>query len=122
MSIFMGKAALRHHYAALTFTQLAAANSKANAVLLHTFKISGRLTFFDNWTDVEMAVWLVHPEADPSDNDYRLLLVEVSPNQVLNYSVGGVPGIEIESGTRVYCSWTGVAAPTAGKFKIAIWG
>jgi len=121
MSIFKGVSALRTSYKTLSFVELAGASSQATALLWHTFIMGGRMTFIHNATDVEIAVYAVHPDAPPEDVDNRLLLFEVCDGQVLNYVSGMVPTLEFDPGSRLLAAWT-TAAPTLGKLKLSSWG
>lgn len=122
MSIFKGKEALRTNYSTLTFAELAGANSKTNAKLWHVFAIGGRLTFLHNATDQEIAVYAVHPEANPSTDDkFKLLMFEMCAGQVLNFVSGNVPSLEFDPGAQLMAAWT-TLAPTTGKIKLSTWG
>jgi hypothetical protein len=121
MSIFKGTKSLRHKFSALTFTQLAAASDKASSVLLHRFDMAGYMVFIDNATDVDLALYLVHPDGDSADPDFKLFWLEIPATRVINYQTGTVPGLFFDPGTRVYASYL-TAAPTLGKIRMPVWG
>ena len=121
-SIFTGKLGLRHQFAKLTAADLAAANSQATAKLLGRMRMESRLNFMDNTLDTDIAIYLVHPQADPSVVANRLFWIEIPSNRVVNYDVGIAPGLMFDPGTRIYVTYIGGAAPTTGAFRVALWG
>lgn len=126
MSLFTGKKTLRHQFAKLTFTDLTPAINLATSLELIRFQNMGRLAFLDNTlTDVsgdpvDVALYLVHPEATALTDDFKLFWIELPGLRVINYSVGDVPGIAFDPGTRIYVHTLSV--PTAGALRLSAWG
>jgi hypothetical protein len=119
-SIFSGKTGLRHQFYKKTSAQLSSANSIANAALLATFKTEGRLVYMDNTLDADVAVLLVHPDADSTVDSNRLFWIEVPTNRVMNYDVATSPGLLIDPGTKMFI-YT-LSAASSGAFRLALWG
>lgn len=117
-SIFEGKTRLTSQYIQKTFTQLAPATDLASAISVLRFDAVAKLQFFDNSTNADLRLHLVHPEADPSVNTNRLLWLELPANRVLDISVG-LSSLSIPPGTLlyIYCN----TIPTSGKLRVVLW-
>ena len=126
MSFFSGKNALRHQYADLVAADLATATTPATAVLWIQFQNYGRLSYIDNdFLDggslgVELDIYAVHPEQDPTVVANRLFWINMGGGRVINYSTGGAPGIAFDPKTRLYVSCP-AGVPASGKLRIASW-
>jgi hypothetical protein len=80
------------------------------------------MAFIDNTMNVDLALLLVHPEADSSVTANRLFWIEVPSDRVINYDVGSAPGINFDPGTKIFVYRVGGAAAAQGKLRIAVWG
>ena len=121
-SIFIGQTGLRHQYYDLTAAQLAAATNATSAVLIGRIRMDARLAFIDNTLNADVAMLLVHPDADATVVANRLFFIEVPSTRVLNYDVGAAPGLHFDGGTRMYVYYLGATAPSIGKLRIIMWG
>lgn len=126
MSLFNGKRGLKHQFSEVLWNASAftPASSKATAMLFMILEGIKYKFFIDNLLDVEVAIYLEHPEANKMEDygsgvDYRLLFTKVAGGQTLNYSVGESPQIQFDPGTKVWIHHT--SAPSSGKFKINAW-
>lgn len=121
-SIFTGKTGLRHQYEDLTYSEVNGATDASSAVLLIQFEQAARMAFIDNTVNVDLALYLVHPDADSTVAANRLFWIEIPSNRVLNYA-DMAPGLVFDPGTRVYVAKAGGAgAATSGKVRVAAWG
>lgn len=121
-SIFSTKTGLRHRYVAKTAAELSTALSKATAVLFETASQPYRLSYFDNATDKDLMIAVVHPEMDASVLGNRVEWFEIPTNRVLNFGEMQLPNAEIDAGTKIYV-WSGSGvATTTGKFRVIFWG
>lgn len=126
MSMFSGKRALRTQFNKITAATIATATDLATSQLLLTFSNWGRLAFLDNTlTDagenpIDVAIYACHPEADPTDDANKILWFELPGLRVINYSVGGAPGISFDPGTRLYVHVVS-GTPAAGALRVAVW-
>lgn len=127
MSLFAGKRALRHQFEKLTGADLVSATDKSSALLLIKYGNYGRFSWFDNTivdagdVGLEIGLVVVHPEADPSDDDNRLEWIEIPALRVINYGTGEAPGISFDPGTRIY-AYVVSGTPAGGKLSLAVWG
>lgn len=120
-SIFSGVTGLRTRQRELTFTDLAGANSKTNAVLVYELDVAGRYVFIDNDTDAKIQFYLVHPDAPKTDPNYRLFWFSLPPERVINQDQIPSLGMEIDPGSRIYVAYSG-PAPSSGTLQVLAWG
>lgn len=119
-SIFSGRTGLRHQFFKVTSAEFSGATNAATAVLVARFNKEGRLNFIDNTLDKDVALLLVHPDADASVSTNRLFWIEVPSNRVINYEVGNIPGLIFDPGTMVYAY--PLEAASSGALRFAMWG
>lgn len=119
-SIFSGKKALRHQFSELTFTNLATAINASTAKLIHKFRHAGHIAYIDNTLDADIAVLLVHPDADSTDPAYRLLWIKMGSDRVMNYGASFTPAMEFDPGTSIFI-YT-MTVPTSGSIYLSTWG
>ena len=119
-SIFIGKTGLRLRFSELTGLQLAAASTPATAVMLCA-AASSRVAYFDNSTNVTIAVLVVHPDADPSVPANRLLMFKMPAGRFLNFDAPNT--LEIDAGAKIFLHYVGGSAPLAtSSFYLSHWG
>lgn len=121
-SIFSGKTGLRHQYEDLTYTEINPATTATNAIMALSFAHASRMLFLDNSINVDLWIYLVHPESDSNMVANRLFWIEIPSNRVVNYDINQ-SGISFEPGARMYISKAdGAGAATSGKIRISAWG
>lgn len=121
-SIFTGKTGLRHQFEQQTYSTINAATNAATAVLLMKFDQASRMTFIDNTVNVDLMLYLVHPDADSTVASYRLPWLIIKSNRVLNYSIYQA-GLTFDVGASLFVSKApGAAAATSGDISVASWG
>lgn len=119
-SIFVGKTGLRLRFSELSGTQLASASSPATAVMLCS-AIASRIAYFDNSTNVTIAVLVAHPDVDASIPENRLLLFKMPAGRFLNFDSPNT--LEIDAGTKIFLHYVGATAPLAtSSFYLSHWG
>lgn len=116
---------MRHQYAALTSSDLVGATNKNTAKLIMILNRETRSLFVDNSLDVPVAIYLVHPDAEPPTvSASGLFWLEISPYRVINYQ-DMMGGFTIDTRTQIHIHYVGSTAPTVGdqyKVRIAAWG
>lgn len=128
MSMFTGivnkTAGLRTEYYEIPYSVIAAptaATSKATAKMVGSLKHAHHFAFIDNATDVDLTVYVVHPDLDGDlVVGNRLLFVKASADRVLNFATGSAPGIFFDPGTKIYIAAES-GTPTQGTFKWFGW-
>ena len=121
-SIFIGKTGLRHRYRDLVYTNINSATNATNAILIETFTQEARLCYFFNSLDIDLSVWVVHPDADSSVVANRLKLFEMPANFNLNYDLQAA-NLSFDVGMTMFVSKAPSApAATVGKFRIVYYG
>ncbi len=121
-SIFAGKTALRHQYEELAYTPVNAATNAATSVLLMTFGQASRMLFIDNTVNVDLSLYLVHPDADSTNTSFRLFWQIIPTSRVLNYNISQA-GLSFDPQTKLFVSKApGAGAATSGAIRVSSWG
>jgi hypothetical protein len=122
-SVFIGKTGLRHRYADMTVANINTTTGASDAVLLETFTQEARLCYFFNSFDIDLALWVVHPDADSTVTANRLKLLEFPANFNLNYDLHAA-NLSFDVGMTLFISKVpGVATnATVGKFRLIYFG
>jgi hypothetical protein len=120
MSFFIGQTGLRHQWATLTYSDVASATDAASSVLLARLQRGGRFAYFDNSINVDLALYLVHPDADPAVTANRLFWIEIPATRVINYDFLQQIQVQFDPGTRIYVSKAaGAGSATSGKLRLS---
>ncbi len=120
-SIFAGKNGLRVRYNEMAFAAINLTSAASDSKMLCSFKSSGRIVLFDNATDVDLQVWVIHPEV--TDETAKLFLLELPAGRPLNFDLTLMGGFEFDAGTRVFiCRSNSAIAATTGKLRVVSWG
>lgn len=121
-SLFMGKKALRPKFFQVTDAQLNAALTPAAAYGFAKVDMESRLGLLSNGTNADLAIYVVHPEADPTDVSNRLFLLEIPRLTVFNLDASYAMNISIDPGTWFYVVKTlGTVNPNE-KLRGFFWG
>lgn len=120
MSFFIGKTGLRHQWAQLTATAVNAATNQATSILWANLGRGGRFLYLDNTVNVDIALYLVHPDADSSDVTTRLFWIELPTNRVMNYDFLQQIQVSLDPGTKIFVSKAaGAGAASSGKINLS---
>lgn len=119
-SLFIGKSGLRHQFAELTATAINATTGASDALLLATYRQASQLCFLFNGTAMDIAFYLVHPDADPAVTANRLLWYKHPANFNLNYEQG-MNALRFDPGSKLYVAKAD-GTGTTGFVRIVTWG
>lgn len=120
MSFFIGQTGLRHLYNQLTAAQINAAVDQSSAVLLTNLGRGARFAYFDNTVNVDLSIYLVHPDADSSVAANRLFFIELPTNRVINYDFLQQIQVSFDPGTEIWISKApGAGVASSGKLRLS---
>lgn len=122
-SVFASKSGLRHRYQDMTVANINATTNASDAFLLECFVSEARLCYFFNSFDIDLALWVVHPDADSTVTANRLKLMEFPANFNINYDLHAA-NLSFDVGMTLFISKVpGVATnATTGKFRLLYYG
>lgn len=120
MSFFIGQTGLRHKWASLTAAEVNGATNQASSVLLQQLERGARFAYFDNTINVDLAIYLCHPDADSSVATNRLFWIELPTNRVINYDFLQQIQVSFDPGTSIWVSKAaGAGAASTGKLRLS---
>ena len=136
MSLFTSaensKSGLRHQFESFAAAAFDSATNASTAVFIGSLKNTTTYLWWENTLTYtpdgetvpisnDVAIYAVHPKADPSDVNNRLLWIEIGGYRTINYNVGDAPHIKFDAQTKFYASYVTGLAPDAGFLRMYAW-
>jgi len=118
-SIFIGEHGLRLKYHDVTWANLAAATDAASSILLAHIGSACRIASFDNSLDTCCAILVVHPNADSSDPNNRMMLFELACPRQYNFDNSFM---QFDPGTKIFVYRDPLTVPSSGKVRLIHFG
>jgi len=121
MSFFLGNSglALRHQWASVVPSQLSLATGQSTAIMLAYLGRGARFAYFDNTLNADLSLWLISPNADPTQVASRLFWIELPQNRVINYDFLQQLQVEFDPGTTIMVSVVAGETATTGKLRMS---
>jgi len=124
---WIGKHALRPQFSMLRYTDVNGTlmNDKSSALHLITLSRGCRVFMIDNSTNIDLDIWVLHPESVVGAGNANLLyFINIGYGRSWNLDVTGNIGITLEAGIQFWITknTAEMAAATSGAVRVFAWG
>lgn len=119
--LFSGKTGLNTIYCEVSAANLATAAAPASAFYFAKTAKDSHIGLLSNGTSASIVILVVHPDADWTNPEYRLKLIELPPNTPLNLDTSFGMNLTIDAQTKILAYVSAGTVQPGEKLRAFFW-